>query len=311
MSGTDAYPQYLKDIHYSDDSDLNTLEICIPQPPFTTEKQVWLIFIHGGAWQDPGIDASSFRKTQELLLKSEDIKNIYGLASINYRLSPYPSHPKDPSNPSDPSRNAKHPVHINDVLAAILFLQEKYHFEDRYILAGHSCGATLAFQVAMKRYWGSQYESTFALEMNVVPPMAVLAVEGIYDIPAMIKHHSRQPEYKEFVTNAFGSDEAVWKAASPVHGDYDDSWPDGTVVVLAHSYEDELVEWEQVELMYKAMKTQGWEEGLKAPSKKRWLDWFELGGKHDEVWKEYPTELERAIKATVRMVMGKAPGIGR
>ncbi|KAK0353619.1 hypothetical protein LTS16_017590 [Friedmanniomyces endolithicus] len=280
------YPRYLQHVAYSDESSLNTLDICIPHPPTEDRKQVWIIFIHGGAWLDPEIDSSSFKKTQDIILASHQSDNIAGLASINYRLSPNPSHPRDPSNPSDPARNARHPDHINDVLAAILYLQETHHFEDRYILVGHSCGATLAFQVAMKRYWGSQYESTFALELNVVPPMAVLGVEGLYDLVALVKHHSGESEYRDFVSNAFGSDERVWAAVSP------------TSVVLAHSREDELVEWEQVELMERALRAQGWGEA----SDGRSLKLIELRGKHDQVWEE-GKELARAIEATLDLVL--------
>ncbi len=297
MGDTDSYPRFRQHVGYSDESSLNTLDVCIPHPPTGDKKQVWIVFIHGGAWLDPEIDSSSFKKTQDLLLASHQSDTIAGLASINYRLSPNPSHPRDPSNPSDPARNAKHPDHINDVLAAILYLQETYHFEDRYILAGHSCGATLAFQVAMKRYWGSQYESTFALELNVVLPLAVVGVEGLYDLTALVKHHSGESEYRDFVSNAFGSDERVWVAVSPTSGEYEESWPDGRVVVLAHSREDELVEWEQVDLMERALKAQGWD----GASTERRLDLIELKGKHDQVWEE-GKELARAIEAIMELV---------
>ena len=297
MESANGFPQYRKDVQYSDESTLNTLQFCIPRPITAGLKQVWIVFVHGGAWLDPEIDASSFDKTQELLLQSNEIKHVAGLASINYRLSSYPSHPSDPSNPSDPSRNAKHPDHINDVLTALLHLQETYRFEDRYILVGHSCGATLAFQVAMKRYWGSQYESTFALEMNVVPPLAILGVEGLYDLPALVKYHPNEPEVRDFVVNAFGQNEAVWAAVSPTASDFDDSWQDGRLAVLAHSREDELVEWEQVDHMHKALKMQGFDE----VGGDRRLKCVTLSGKHDQVWQEGEM-LAMAIKATVQVV---------
>ncbi|KAK3700460.1 hypothetical protein LTR37_015964 [Vermiconidia calcicola] len=245
--------------------------------PKEDSNRFWIIFIHGGAWRDPAISASSFRKSQGKLLASHVADSISGYASINYRLSPYPSHPTDPSNPSDPARNSTHPDHINDVLAAILHLQEIYHFEDRYILVGHSCGATLALQVAMKRYWGSQYESTFALELNIVPPMAIVGLEGIYDIPALVKYHEDQPVYRDFIVNAFGA--SGWDAASPTNADYDDSWPDGKLVVLAHSPNDTLIEAEQAELQRKALEPQGWKD-----AGERRIKMFELEGEHDEVW---------------------------
>lgn len=279
MSQPGEWPSHETGVSYSDESSLNTIDVCLPRPPQPNDSErVWIIYIHGGAWRDPEITSSSFNKTRDVLLASSVADKIAGYASINYRLSPYPSHATDPSNPSDPARNAKHPDHINDVLAAILHLQETYHFDDRYVLVGHSCGATMALQVAMKRYWGSQYESTFALELNVVPPMAIAGLEGIYDIPAFVQYHHDQPVYKDFITNAFGT--SGWEAISPSNGDYDESWPDGRLVVLAHSPDDTLVEREQLELQEKALASQGW----KSQGERR-VSTFELKGDHDEVWK--------------------------
>lgn len=140
------YPKHETGISYAGHSALNTLQTTIVRPFKKTQDSLFIVYIHGGAWRDPAIDATSFAKLESLLLKHESIKHVAGLASMNYRLSPYPSHPTDPSNPADPARNVKHPDHINDVLAAILYLQDKYCFEERYILVGHSCGATLAMQ---------------------------------------------------------------------------------------------------------------------------------------------------------------------
>lgn len=285
---TDAWPKYETDVPYSEDSSLNTLDICIPRPPSSEDvNRLWIVYIHGGAWRDPEQSASTFNETRETLVGSSIADRIAGYASINYRLSPYPSHPTDPSNPDDPARNARHPDHINDVLAGILFLQERYDFEDRYILAGHSAGATLASQVAMKRYWGSQYESTYALELNVTPPVAIVGLEGIYDVPAFVYYHKEQSEYRDFITNAFGP--SGWDAVSPTNADFDDSWPDGRLVVLAHSPDDTLVEQEQVGSMESALEKQDWKD-----QGDRRVEVFELRGDHDEVWET--GEAARAIQ---------------
>lgn len=299
MSSPKVYPQFRTDVQYSEESSLNTLDVCLPRPITHDSSQIWIVFLHGGAWRDPSISASSFRATQTICLSSKSSASIAGYASINYRLSPYPSHPSDPSNPSDPARNAKHPDHINDVLDAILYLQETYMFEERYILIGHSVGATLAFQVAMKRYWGSQYESTYALELNVVPPTAIVGVEGIYDIHALVRAHAKQSIYRDFVANALGDNESVWTAVSPTAGNYDESWPDGKLVVLIHSWEDELVEREQAVLQMNALRSQGWAEA----SKTKRVDLIEIRGKHDEVWQS-PRQMARAIEMAVNTVVG-------
>ena len=227
-------------------------------------------------------------------MASDVAGQIAGYASVNYRLSPYPSHPTDPSNPSDPARNAKHPDHVNDVLTAILHLQTTHHFEDRYILVGHSCGATLAMQVAMKRYWGSQYESTFALELNVVPPIAIVGLEGIYDIRALVHYHKDQSVYEDFIRNAFGVSE--WETVSPTNGDFDEAWPDGKLVLLGHSPDDTLLESEQHELQQKALEAQGWRE-----DGERKIRYLQLKGDHDDIWKT--AEAARAIESAIRVLV--------
>lgn len=296
MSKDDIYPKYYKDVAYSDETSLNTVNVCIPRPRSSGDNdRLWIVFIHGGAWRDPEIDASSFDATQERLLQSSVADKIACYASINCRLSPYPSHESNPSDPSDPARNAKHPDHINDVLKAILYLQESYHFQDRYVLVGHSCGATLAFQVAMKRYWGSQYESTLALEMNVEPPLAIVGLEGIYDIPALLKYHNEQPVYKDIIHNAFGTMD--YEEVSPAYAAFNGSWPDGRLAVLAHSKNDSLVEWEQVERQMRALRHCGWLEGDDA----KVLELFELSGDHDEVWQT--GEAAKAVEHAVQLLL--------
>ncbi|KAF2722828.1 alpha/beta-hydrolase [Polychaeton citri CBS 116435] len=300
MGIKDEWPKYQHDIQYSTHSRLNTLEICLPRPTSANDrKRLWVIFIHGGAWKDPSINAAnSFKAAQARLLHSGLCEEyIAGFASINYRLSPYPSHERDPSNPSDPARNARHPEHITDVLAALLHLQETFAFEDRYVLVGHSCGATLALQVAMKRYWGSQYESTLALELNVVPPVAMVGLAGLYDLPRLVAYHDAKGEaaYRGFVTDAFGNDRDLWRDASPAAAsDFDQSWEDGRLVVIAHSRDDRLVEWEQAELMLRSLEHQGF---TKDGTGKR-SSLLKITGDHDQIWQE-GHEVARAIEHAI------------
>jgi len=305
MSSTEQWPQYRHDVQYSDESRLNTLELCFPRPTTSEHEQLWVIYLHGGAWQDPEIDASSFRQAQDALLEFPEAEQIAGLASINYRLSPYPSHPRDPSTRSDPARNARHPDHVDDVLTAIRHLQQTFAFGNRYILVGHSCGATLAFQVALDRQSTSKpsSEPVAGPSRHVIPPIAILGVEGLYDLPALVKYHHNESVYWSFVTNAFGSVESVWKAVSPTRGDYDATWSDGRLVVIAHSREDELVEWDQADLMHQALVSQGWDEARRD----RELKVIELRGKHDEVW-QTGVELARAIVFTLQRVTEQGAG---
>jgi len=228
--------------------------------------------------------------------------SIAGLVSLNYRLSPHPDYP---ASPSDAARNARHPDHINDILAAIGHLQSSYpHLKDNYILAGHSCGATLSLQVAMSQaVWPALSQSESVSNHNGVkpyPPLAVVGIEGIYDLPALVAYNSAQPIYETFATGAFGSDRAVWKDVSPTNGRFNESWPGGRLVLLAHSKEDELVEWEQVDLMEASLRTQGIgeEEG-----KKRVLEVLRLQGLHHEIWQkggELVKAIERALEILIK-----------
>lgn len=288
MASSGDFPVHLPSLRYAEASELNTLSVTLlRRPEFNDPARLFLIYVHGGAWRDPAIPASSFADTEKHLLSNATpaIKDkISGIASINYRLSPYPAHPTNPSNPHDPARNAHHPDHINDVLTAILYLQEKYSFGNRYVLIGHSCGATLALQVAMKRFWGSQYDPTAALELNVEPPLAVLGISGIYDIPGLVEDNAAQPAYRDLVVNAMGSDRKVWKEASPVNGDYEDGWQDGKLAVLVHSEDDELVAMKQPETMWKVLGEQGFSEKAGGEKTRKFIK--VQGVKHDEIWED-------------------------
>ncbi|KAM0706236.1 hypothetical protein Q7P35_006785 [Cladosporium inversicolor] len=305
MASSDGFPVYLPSLQYAEASELNTLSVTLlRQPERNDPARLFLVYIHGGAWRDPAIPASSFASTEKHLLSNATpgIKDrISGIASINYRLSAYPAHPTNPSNPHDPARNARHPDHINDVLKAILYLQEKYNFGNRYVLIGHSCGATLALQVAMKRFWGSQYDPTAALELNVEPPLAIVGVSGIYDIPGLVDDNAAQPAYRDLVVNAMGSERKVWGEASPVNGDYEDGWQDGKLAVLVHSEDDELVAMKQPETMWKVLGEQGFSEKAGSENVRKFVK--VKGVKHDEIWEDGKA-LAEVILRTVGDLVG-------
>lgn len=150
----------------------------------------------------------------------------------------------------------------------------------------------------MRRFWGTQYDvSSLALEMNVVPPLAVLAVEGIYHLPALLETHADQPVYRDLVENAFGQGDL--SAVSPALWDWEGSgsFDEGLAVVVAHSREDELVDWEQAELMVDSLK--GW-----AKDGKREVRFFEVQGTHDSVWRE-GTELVKAVDLALEVTFSR------
>jgi kynurenine formamidase len=208
--------------------------------------------------------------------------SISGFASINHRLSPYPNHPTNPSSPNDPSRNAKHPDHLLDVSRALGFLEKKYSISSGFLLVGHSAGATLAFQI---------HEQCEGFEVPI--PLGVLGVEGIYDIPDLVNTYEKIPAYRQFIENAFGLDEMVWKHASPTSSKEPAVWEKAKGIIIAHSDEDELLSRKQADLMMKRLQ-----EPAKYGDK---THYFPATGRHDEIWKN-GHELARLIETALALL---------
>ena len=292
----------------------------IPKGSKPLEKY-WLIFVHGGAWRDPTINATAFSKTRDLLLTSpwysHAASRISGYASLNYRLSQHPSYPQDPRSTNRYHlRAARHPDHVRDIVLGIARLQKIYGFGKRYVLIGHSCGATIALQTLM----GLPEVESLGLGVSGAwrMPAAVLAVDGIYDIPKLVKKFADIPEYRDSVVGAFGNDEKAWAHVSPARGDWlrEGEWSRGSkrVMVIAHSHRDELVDWGQVDLMTKqvgaqtknndAVESANGEGAGAGKLEGRWdgyLKVIELKSTHHEVW-EKGEELARAITETLHIL---------
>lgn len=256
----------------------------IPDPStLPAPKGLWVIYVHGGAWRDPLVTSSSFAPTiQELVAKHSTIfPKVAGFASINYTLSPLPTDAaasKEPGYIFEPSRTGKHPDHIVDVLTGISFLQSRAGFGSDYVLLGHSCGATLAFQVAMSHSkWGPR-----ATALHAPKPKAIVGLNGLYDMPSVIadpgdKHAVLKPVYESFTRLAFGDDEKVWNEISPISvSDWKTEWKEGTKAIFVQSHEDSLVPYQQTETM----------RNMLSKSKAEALVITELNatGDHNELW---------------------------
>ena len=250
----------------------------------------WIIYIHGGAWRDPLVDSTSFSHTAENILRSLHSSNgksdtdskvkIAGLASINYRLSPHPHHPTHPAPtreegvPLDKARTALHPQHIHDILTALSFLQKNGVTNNPYILAGHSCGATLAFQAVMDpSRWG------YTLPPPTKPSI-VVGLNGLYDVLSFIasppdSHKSLVPIYEAFTIGAFGSISDSSTAMPVIVADWATEWPSAKSVVLVQSKEDKLVPYSQLEMMRARLA----ETGMLCPVVE-----MEAGLDHNEMW---------------------------
>lgn len=205
---------------------------------------------------------------------------------MSYSLSPHPNHPTDPSPPKDQSqrpdssRLVEHPAHILDVLTGIAFLQEQAGFGSNYVLIGHSCGATLAFQTVMKSgAWFREFSSKV-----FEPPTVLVGLNGLYDIPELIKnpgakHENLVPVYDAFTRLAFGNDESVWHAVSPTSGTaWASDWSLGSKAILSQSLLDSLVPHSQTELMMASLNKSR-AEGLEVVE-------VEISGDHNAVWED-------------------------
>ncbi|KAK4135683.1 alpha/beta-hydrolase [Trichocladium antarcticum] len=259
----------------------------LPQPSSAAAGPgTWIIYIHGGAWRDPAITASSFTPAATALLQSQLTNTnktsttspdprLAGLASLNYRLSPHPAHPA----PADPARQARHPDHIADIRAALAFLHRLLPasaHEHSYILAGHSCGATLAFQAVMApSRWGLS-----PTDPRSEPPAvaAVVGFNGLYDLAGFLAAppagyaHLAGP-YAEFTRGAFGGDERVWRAE-----DKKKKRTRKVLAVLVQSREDTLVPYAQLEGLRGVLEREG---GGAVEVRV-----MEAGGDHDDIWKD-------------------------
>jgi kynurenine formamidase len=279
------YPIYHSAISYtSNSSSLQTLDLWLPRAPSKSDSRdtIWVIYVHGGAWRDPMQDSQCVQPTIKHLQHghADTLEKIVGIASINYRLSPYPSHPTDPSKPDDPQRNVRHPHHVQDVHSAIEYLKKEYGLA-RWIGVGHSCGATLLLQ----------YVAGIGLSQACsTRPEALILLEGIYSIPLLLQHHLPPscPEnisriYHDFIKGAFG-ESSTYDAQSPVSGAYTESaWPSARLVVLGHSAEDELVEVAQRDVMLARLEDEGWKDATAAT---RTVTIRDLAGGHDETWED-------------------------
>jgi kynurenine formamidase len=267
---------------YGTNHALQTLDIYLPRPlsESPTSKTIWVVFLHGGAWVDPAQDKTELRPAIDILLGHEKrIERIAGFASINYGLSPRPGY--EDESEGDKSRSARHPQHLQDVQKALRWLKRVYNVggagnngEYDWIIVGHSCGATMAFQLAMKLL-PLHDDSDAGFGPAIRKPLALVGLAGLYNLPALIHNHSDEPYYRAFVASAFGDDEKVWVEASPVNGDPETILRGLRAVIIGQSLDDGLVEMEQGRVM--SEKLNDWQNAASVIE-------VRLEGTHDEIW---------------------------
>ncbi|KAF6831849.1 Kynurenine formamidase 2 [Colletotrichum plurivorum] len=233
--------------HYATDNELQKLGVW--EFPTTADNAAgyWVIYIHGGAWRDPRKTFQDFETSIQEALKAPSVpkSEIRGFVSIDYRLSPHPLFPQDPAVTAPAElRNAQHPDHLRDIWSALAFLQRKYDIKDRYILLGHSAGATLALQLPMR---AASLGATPPPEVQL--PAAFIGVSGIYELCDFNARHDHN--YTQFIAGAFGDDQSAWNKVVPASfsGSFKDALPDVKLVMLAWSPEDSLVDEPEIDGM--------------------------------------------------------------
>ncbi|MGJ9418728.1 alpha/beta hydrolase [Massilia sp. CMS3.1] len=194
----------------------------LPAPHSQTGAPCYQVHIHGGAWRDPQLTAKSIEPTvAHAFAANDDSHPIIAIASINYTVSQFPTHPTLPydaasANHADPAREAVHPQHLADVFHGLDLLRSFGLREQSYILSGHSCGACLALQavLASPQHYGLQ-------NLRDAPcPAALIGLNGLYDLVALVdglgsSHQHLHDEYQTLLSNAFGTDKQKWEEASP------------------------------------------------------------------------------------------------
>lgn len=263
------------------------------------------VHIHGGAWRDPELTSTSVEPAvAHAFSTTGDPSSIAAIASLNYTVSQFPTHPTLPYDAvadrhSDPAREAVHPQHVSDVLHGLGLLRSFGLTDHSYVLTGHSCGACLAFQAVLRppRHYGLD---------NVLEapcPAAVVGLNGLYDLPALVgglgdAHAHLRDEYEMLLSNTFGGDETQWPAASPAR--FDPSRIAGRVragtaprlVVLDQSPADQLVPMNQLERLQATLADA---DGLRVVQGHR------CTGEHAAPW-EQGTTLFESVKDTLSLL---------
>ena len=125
-----------------------------------------LFFVHGGAWRGGDKLTNNARNNRSGFIELS-LSQGFGVASINYRLSP----------------EVAHPAHVQDVAQAFAWVHghgAQYGLDvDSIIVAGHSAGAHLVSLLAL--------DSKYLLGVGLTPTAikGVIAISGVYDIPAL------------------------------------------------------------------------------------------------------------------------------
>lgn len=210
----------------------NPLQVLDLYAPSDKKGAPLVVFVHGGAWQ------SGSRNEYDSIC-AVLMKRGVAAATVDYRLSP----------------SVTHPSHADDVAAALGWLGGKaseYGYDARRVfVVGHSAGAHIAATIA-----------TNAKLLALAKPAGFVGLEGIYDVPDLVKRWPTYPDW--FLKKAFGSDMDQWPKSSPTRLKLISKNP----WLIVHSKADELVDMGQADAFAKHLVGSGVEVKVLRPDGK-------------------------------------------
>ncbi|MCU0481136.1 MAG: alpha/beta hydrolase [Anaerolineae bacterium] len=184
LIGETPMPQIrvLTDIPYNTAEDAHPRQVLDLYLP-TTENFPIVVYVHGGAWV--GGDKNGYANIGNTLAQAG-----YGVAIINYRLSP----------------QFTHPAHTQDGAMAVAWLVEhitEYGGDpDMLFLTGHSAGGHMVSLLTLD----PQYLEAVDVDPSIIK--GVISYSGLYWIDDWIMNWAR---------NAFPDGDAERQAVSPIH----------------------------------------------------------------------------------------------
>jgi acetyl esterase/lipase len=248
------------------DPELNSLNVYMPKRGSNSPILIW---IHGGSW--------TYGDKEEVHSKAEYFTSKgYVFVSVNYRLSP----------------KVKHPVHVQDVANAIVWVyQNAKHYsadQKKIFLMGHSAGAHLASLVSINNEYLKLAGGSTELIKGIV------LIDGMgYDIPAAMVDASNQ--LKGWYVQAFGNSRWEWGLGSPVN--FINTNEHIPPVLILHSGEREVAEVEAKILYAKLVDVKVPCQIMHYPKKNQTSLNKELGKPDDKPTEEVLRFLQERISA--------------
>lgn len=201
----------IKDVPYNPSEDAHPRQLLDLYLPTRNHFPV-VVYIHGGAWV--GGDKQAYANIGTTLAEAG-----YGVAIINYRLSP----------------EYTHPAHTQDGAMAIAWLVN--HIQtyggdpDRLFLTGHSAGGHMVSLLVLD----DQYLSAVDVDLTIIK--GVISYSGLYWIDDWIMGWAK---------NAFSDDEVERRNVSPIHlvenAVHKGYVPPFLMIAAEHDYPELLIE---------------------------------------------------------------------